>query len=72
MRPYFCAVATTACPSRTVIADGFSQYTSLPARIASTDAGACQRSPVAMWTASMSLRASISRMSMYILQSLLP
>ena len=42
---------------------GFSQYTSLPLRAARIAAVACQFGPVAINTASMSLRASNSRRS---------
>ena len=45
---------------------GFSQYMSLPARAAVIAAVACQFGPVAISTASMSLRSSSSRMSRYI------
>src|ERR1035438_7169077 len=56
-----------------VMEEGFSEYTSLPARMAMTAAVACQRSPVAISSASMSVRvARNSRMSRYIAQSLFP
>ncbi len=51
---------------------GFSQYTSLPALAARIAAVACQFGPVAISTASMSLRASSSRRSRYVAQSWLP
>ena len=51
---------------------GFSQYTSLPALAARIAAVACQFGPVAISTASMSLRASSSRKSRYVAQSWLP
>ena len=56
-----------------VIEEGFSQYTSLPARIARMEAKACQRSPVAINTASSSVRsARNSRMSRDMAQSEFP
>ena len=51
--------------SRMVNEIGFSQYTSLPLFTAMTDAVACQLSPVATTTASMSSRANRSRRSVY-------
>ena len=51
---------------------GFSQYTSLPALIARIAAVACQFGPVAISTASMSLRANSSRRSRYVAKSRLP
>ena len=51
---------------------GFSQYMSLPALAAYIAAVACQFGPVAISTASMSLRSSSSRKSRYMSQSWLP
>ena len=51
-------VSQSARPSATVTDIGFSQYMSLPALAASTDAIECQLSPVAINTASMSARIS--------------
>ena len=50
------------------LVQGFSQYMSLPARAALTAAVQCQFGPVAIRTASMSLRSSSSRKSRYIAQ----
>ena len=51
---------------------GFSQYMSLPALAAFMAAVACQFGPVAISTASISLRSSSSRKSRYMSQFWLP
>src|ERR1035437_6721074 len=55
-----------------VMEHGFSQYTSLPAFADITESSVCQRSPVAINRASISLRAHNSCWSAYIMQSWLP
>ncbi len=63
MRPFRWTASTTARPSAIVRVMGFSHQTSLPASAAATEMSACQWGGVAMWTMSMSGRASTSRKS---------
>ena len=67
-----CTALTMAMPSASVCESGFSQKMSFLALAAAMAGIECQWSGVEMETASMSLRPSSSRKSLYALQSLLP
>ena len=71
-RPVRRNVSASARLSAMVFVQGFSQYTSLPARAAYIESIAWLLEPVVMSTASRSSRASSSRKSRYSTQSWLP